>query len=369
MSRVLPAVLLITLVTVACGDDGAGRSDPEPPDATAPPGPSVPVRVTGSLHGTEEGVLLCPGSVAPCWPVVGDTEVDATGELVVVTGEWDRDSIRVDAVDPGPEPGFDFTNPCLPDGDSADEVWQDSAAFDEYAASIPEHLAGVWRDEGMLVVAVTADKGHHRAELDRLGVEGVCVADLGFDHTLVELEAAIEDMAERWPAWGERGWVVLSGSIDVSANQVLIAFDQIDQELRDEIESTWGDLVEIRSNVEVLDGPVDQLEVPGHPDEITIATQPRGAGGMDALGHFTLRFDDERECLWLEDEEGARVKPIWPHGFRALPGPARVLDGRDEVVAVADGDLEIAGGYGQVLPDSDDPADCAAESVWVINPN
>jgi hypothetical protein len=355
----------VALVLTACGN-----GDPSPeaaPDTTLPPGPTVPVRVTGLLAEAEQGWLLCPGAVAPCWPVV-EPSPDLSPGLVVATGTWDRDTISIESVELAPDDDPDLENPCADDTRPVDGTWDESAPFEDYAYA--DEIAGIWVVDDVLVVSVTEDEDRHRAALAALGVEGVCVADLGFEHSQAELETALEEMAERWPAWGDQGWVVLSGGVDVTANRLIVAFDLLDQRGRDEIESTWGNRVEIRANVEVLDGPVDQLDLPPDPAEIPIATGPRGAGGMLALGQFTLRFDDALGCLWLESgDEGERVKPIWPHGYRAVPGPVRVLDGRGQVVAVADQELELAGGFGKLLSDADDPTDCGAETVWAINPD
>lgn len=369
MHRSVGVALALTLLLAACGGDGdTGPNEGGQPPSTVEPGRPVPVRVIGAIEETDEGWLLCPGAVAPCWPVVDEPDAGTRSGSVVATGTWDRDTIDLDTVEPGPGEGSGLTNPCLEEGHQPDEAWQDDEAFDDYVESIPEQVAGVWLADDVLVMAVTDDVEGHRAALDDRGIQGVCVADLGFEHTLAELDSTLEEMSQRWPSWADEGWVVLSGSVDVAENRVVVAFDEIDQGLRDEIETTWGDRVEIRANVEVLDGPVEQLELPPADNAITVATQPRGSGGMDALGRFTLRFDAGRGCLYLEASDGSRTKPIWPFGYRALPDPVRVVDGRGEVVAVVDQQLELGGGSGQVLPDSDDPTDCGATTVWVINP-
>lgn len=303
-SALAPLLVSAALLLGACAGDGeAEQSDPEPPEATAPgaeepAGDPVPVRVTGSLQELQQGWVLCPGSVAPCWPVV-DAGDDLEVGPVVATGIWDRDTIRLDAVEPPP---------------------------DEVAPS----------DAGLSPEA---------------------------------LQAVLDDAAERWPSWGDAGWVVLSGSVDTDAGRVVIAFDEIDPRLRDEVVSTWADVIEIRANVEVLEGSVDALTLPPAPGEIPLATQPRGSAGMGETGRFTLRYDDQLECLWFEDEDGERVKPIWPHGFRAMPDPVRVLDGAGRDLAAAGQSFEVNGGFGRVLPDSDDPTDCGATEVFVISPN
>ncbi len=297
-------LVVLALLLAACGGNGdAESSDASPPDASPPehdlpPSDPVPVRVTGSLQELQEGWVLCPGSVAPCWPVV-EPGADLESGLVTATGVWDRETIAIETVDPPP------------DGTSAGDV----------------------------------------------------------DTPLEELESVLEDAAERWPDWGDEGWVVLSGTIDIGTGRVVIAFDEIDPRLRDEVESTWGETIDIRANVEVLDGTVDLLELPPEPGEIPIATQPRGSAGMGDSGRFTLRYDEQLDCMWFEDEDGARVKPIWPHGFRAQPDPVRVLDGAGRDLAAAGQSFEVSGGFGRVLPDSDDPTDCGATEVFVISPN
>jgi hypothetical protein len=374
MRRTLSLLAGVVLALGACGDDGAGGGgsaalEPGTPATVevALTGPQVPVRVTGTLESTEDGWVVCPGSVAPCWPVIDASGVDLVEGPTVVEGTWQADTISLLSIDALDDPAPDFVDPC--EGDDLGRWNAVPGGTTAIEAATPQ-VAGIWltRDQQTLVVVVTDAVEEVRARLADEGFEGVCVADLGFEHTFADLEATQDAMAGHLVEWGDQGWVAISLDIDVTRNVVIARFDEIDQRLRSEVEERWSTVVAIEASVEVLEGTVDDLTLPLSDREIPVATQPRGAAGMDALGRFTLRYDAEADCLWLEPGDGGRVKPIWPAGTRALRDPFVVLDGRGDPVVAIGQEIETGGGFGQVLPDSDDPTDCGATDVWVFNP-
>lgn len=372
--RASACITVALLVLVGCGtDDTTQGSSPTTEVRVPDDAPTIAVRTTAEIEATGAGWLVCPGGLAPCWDVIDGDGPDLAEGWATVEGDWALGAIRVTALE-GVEPGrSEFIDPCedgdgaLTDGDPVGEVTEELAA---YLDSIPDELAAIWQstDDGPLVVSVTDGVDRHRDALSDQGLGGICIADVGADVPLAELEAAQEDMAEHFSRWGGSGWVVLSSSIEVMDNRVVISFDEIDQRLRDEVEDEWGDLVHIDAIVEVLDGTVSDLAPPTFPDDVPISTQPRQRGGMAALGTFVLRYDADGDCLYFEGGDADRVKPIWPYGSRALRDPAVVVDGRGVALAAVDQEIEVGGGYGHLLPDADDPTDCGAESVWVIAP-
>jgi hypothetical protein len=371
MRRIPFLVVGVILAFGACGDDGAATAGTPRTPSTVDvelTGPSVGVRVTGTLELTADGWVVCPGSVAPCWPVVSNGGADLDEGRVVVEGTWQNETISITSLAAPPAVGPGFVDPC--EGDDLGR-WNDVAGGPAAIQGSTPHLAGIWltADQRTLVVVVNDDVEGVRSRLAAQGFEGVCVADLGFEHTLAELTAAQAELADRWSDWSERGWAPLSSSVEVTANRVVASFDEIDQRLRDELAAeSWGRLVHVDAAVEVLEGTVDDLATEPSDREIPLATQPRTSAGMGALGSFVLRFDERGDCLWFEADGGARIKPIWPHGTRALRDPVVVFDGRGDPIVAVDHEIQTGGGFGQVLPDSDDPTDCGATEVWVIAP-
>lgn len=382
MRRTLALLVAMVCLAAACGDDTSTTTgttaDDTPsgstvdtsvdPTSDGPESPEVDVRVFGSLElDDSDRVVICPGVVPPCWPVVDGLDDGTELGLVVAEGTWQADTFGLRSAAQYEPPEWELTNPC--EGEDLG-TWQHLEAGPEVIQESTPAVAAIWLapDQRTLVVVVNDDAEGTRTRLVDQGFEGVCVVDLGFDHTLAELETAQQDMADHFAEWGDQGWVLTSSSIEVVRNVVEARFDTIDQRLRSEIDERWGSMVEILAAVEVLEGTVDHLEMPVPDDEIAIALQPRGSAGMGALGRFTLRYDDAADCLWFEADDGSRVKPIWPSGTRALRDPVLVLDGRGAPFVAADQVVELGGGFGQVLPDSDDPTDCGASEVWVIAP-
>ncbi|MGY6502155.1 MAG: hypothetical protein ACXIVQ_14825 [Acidimicrobiales bacterium] len=375
MRRLAWATVLLVVVA-ACGGDGGGTADPDgsPDPGSRPDGVTITLRTVAEIERDPSGaVVVCPGGFAPCWDVIDTGSVSLEPGWAVVEGDWSFGTLRVTDVGPVESEETVFVDPCgaedrpLSDGPPVDRVDEELATVLD---SVPDRLAAVWLAEGggPLVLSVTERADELRDELSALGLGGICVADVGADFTLAELEAAQEDTAERFAGWGDAGWVALSSSIESVENRVVISFDEIDQRLRTQIEEEWGDIVRIESFVEVLDGRVDDLAPPVIPGDIPIATQPRQRGGMAALGQFTLRFDGEGDCLYFEDDDGERVKPLWPYGSRALREPPVVVDGRGVALAAVDQEIQVGGGFGQLLPGTDDVSDCGADTVWVIAP-
>lgn len=376
-SIALAAALILTLA--ACGDDDAaspagGTDAPSAPQEVEPSGPVVPVRVRGSVEETTRGWAVCPDAVAPCWPVTNPEQVDAPARLIVAEGRWQDDTIEVDTIEALNLDDPERVDSCAEAGEDVGTFDPDRASeelLNQYLDEIPE-LAGIWLtdDQNVLVVVVNDDPAAYRSALEQIGVAGVCVVDLGFEHTEDQLRSAQQDLAERLPEWADNGWIGTSVGVDITRNVVVARFDEIDQRLVNEIDEAWGGMVEVEAAVEVLDGTVDDLASPaGDPDEIPITTQPRGAGGMDALGSFVLRYDSELDCVWFEDADGSRIKPIWPFGSRLLRGAMVVFDGAGQPLAAVGQEVQLGGGFGELLPDADDRTDCGAESVWVINPS
>lgn len=87
----------------------------------------------------------------------------------------------------------------------------------------------------------------------------------------------------------------------------------------------------------------------------TLVTQPEGpANGEDALIRGFLRFDPERDCVYLgpagapfRDRLDERTLPVWPYGYTAEgeAGEVRVYDEAGNLVAKEGDPITAGGGY------------------------
>jgi hypothetical protein len=348
------------LVLAACGSDPTTTETTGTADATV-----VPVRARGSIDGGR----FCPAGQPPCWTIDGGAE--AADGFVDVEGEWrrsdDGESIRLTGMPVAVDDDVTFPNPC-PDavpmgGENGDEAAVGRAQA--YAATIPDEYASAWlaRPGPVFVVAVTRDAERHQAAL---GEPSVCFTDDGFRFTEAELTQVQEELGQRADEWAENGWVAQSWGVEGPANHVTIEFETIDARLRDEIEERWGDRVAVEAWVEVLEGTVDALDAPAvGDDEIPISTGSRGGAHMDALGRFTLGYDADLDCVYL-DAGGERIMPVWQHGARALRDPVRVVDGNGEVIVEVGAAFETGGGNTPLPEDGEDRLACGADSAWVM---
>jgi hypothetical protein len=352
--RVVAAAFLLVAMLASCGNEPpAERRDDD----------GVPVRVRGSLEGSDGGWRLCPASTPPCWDVAASSAAaPEAGEDIVAEGRWlEGNTIRLDGVERSV--GAGFPNPC-PDAKatSEEDVPADVRA---YLDSIPDEFAGTWlaRPGPVQVVAVTGHAARHQAALP-----GVCVTEDGFEHTEAELREAGDEAVARVPAWTAAGWTFAQGYDEVTRNRYVVHFDVVDHRLVDEVERRWGGRVVVEGNVEILEGTVDDVELPtSPPSEITIDTVDRGGMHMAALGTFVLRHDVAGDCLYLEAGlDGRRLKPVWPFGSYAVREPIRVLDARGEILATVDQPFDAGGGLSPQGPAADDPLTSGADQSWVM---
>jgi hypothetical protein len=313
-----------------------------------------------------------PGEDCPGVPVTG---LDA-GEVQGLDGMWQVegafDGQRLTATGP-PEPAPRerddvFATPCTDlRGEPGDGGNMDFAAVDaiaQYVQTMPERYAGQWWDSDAAVMTVLLtgdDVAEHRAALEQ-AVDGrgtVCVVG-GARWSLAELQRAQNRATEIANAAGLGVW---SSSADEVDNRVDLEVERSDEPTRERIRQEAGEAVRIHAFIALRDATLAELPEPPHPGDVVLETaDTRGGGGMEALGYFTIRFDQRQRCVYGENGT-RRTGLVWPFGYYATSDPAQVFDQNGRLVA-RDGDRVESGGGG--VP-RDGPEVCGASSVWVMN--
>ncbi len=393
MKGLISLAVGLSLVALACGDatvDTAGGADPPPgtattvappttpPPTTAPPPPpdgSVRVAITGTLTPGPDGLVeVCkPGEVEGCFGVavagdLGDAVIGDPALAHRVVGDYDGRTVAlIEPPVPVDRPGLgevDFSTPCeglTGSGGSraVEPVQLYATGADGYAGSWWDNDAGVFT-----VWFVGDDVSAHEAAIEELRGDGaVCVIG-GADYTDAELRAAQVAVVDELAA--EIGMSAAWG--DTLRNRVVVDAEHVDLTLLARIQQIHPG-IEVLAFLEVLDGSVADLPPPApiRPGDVPLVTAEfRARGGMDALGFFTLRFDADLGCFFLEGDEGTRWLPVWPLGFSGDSGPpAQVFDRDGEVYATAGDQLEVGGGGGAPAPA--DQEGCGAANTWVLN--
>jgi hypothetical protein len=378
--HLVPAALVLSLMLAACGA-GPGAAGPstvaQGPEPTRADTAGVLVVATGTITTAPDGSTeLCPpGWIQPCPGIRVESEV-AIPEvpMVSLTGRYDGARIVVsDAVagEWADAATIDFTTPCeeLREGEGAPQA-PDAAvvAVDRVVAKRNAEVGGSWwdRENGVYTVWLVGDPQPHRGAVEAAaGDMPVCVIG-GAEWTQKELNEA-QRKAARMLAPTDMLW---HASTDTLGNRSLVVVEAIDQEGLDDLERRFGGRVEVDSFIELVEDDLSDLPdpVPAHPGNLVLLTPPtRFGGGMMALGQFTLRFDRERRCTYL-DGNGERMIAIWPFGFSADAGPARVYDFDGNVVLRQGDSFEIAGGWAggiEGLPASTDT--CGADAVFIAS--
>ena len=356
---------LVALVLVGAGTACGATAEESPAVAVDDDGP-MPLRVRGSVEQRDGRWRICPAGEPPCWWIdAGGDMALAPGPAMVAQGTLRGDTLAIDEAPTKRPSGYEFPNPC---GEAASPGAVVTPAVRQYLDSIPDAYAGEWvvQNAAGRVVAVAGDASRHGEEIIRLGGAGICVTDAGFRFSLADLLTVADAASARGQDWRAEGWTLGPSNVSVRDNRVELWFDQLDQRLVHEIEQTRGGRVVSEAVIEVLEGTVQDLPAPpSGPDDIPIATQRRGGGGMQALGHFTLRYDADRDCVWLEGGGPGRTAALWRHGMRALRNPVRIVDGDGDLVVRVDESFEAGGGGGRT-PAPDDPLACGATGTWVM---
>lgn len=404
---------IVTVLVAGCGP-AAPLSDPMassgPPDGQSAPA-TVPtpagrptaegvvrVRVTGVPRVEDGSVNVCPADGEQCAGVVVTgphaKDVAAAAErddvIVEITGRYDGATLAAD----GPPSVVTFGELERPFGTPCESVegtptrpstgpWQGNPpdgtfeALDEWIATHRDRYAASWWDGetytvNVLVTGSVTDElrdGVEQRVRDAIGGRpggdvGVCLTGdaSATEHELAiasgRLERVVADLGE---SYAVSGWssAPRRGVIEVTASHM-------DMPTVDALSRAAGVPVDVWAFLTVLDGMVADLPPyrGGRHGSVPLDTSAARAGaGMNALGYFTLRYDRERGCVYLDDGQ-SRVATVWPFGYTADGDPLRIYDA-DGAEVLREGDRFSSGG-GFVPAEVDHP--CGARGdVWIMN--
>lgn len=340
-----PLLLLFALVPVlvACG------TDPAPGDGSGGAEPTGPAAVDGGLAVRVAGVVtdgaLCPGGHRPCLPLDREVAADAD-RRVIVTGRLVDGVLVIDGEEPIP------TRPRLDADECGPEVMPDDSdavrrGLADYVAEIPDEFAVQWISaSGTLHLGVVGEAGPHLlALMDRDLHDHICVVG-AFERSQRELDEALS-AAVSFLQDGERdeGPRFFGGSGDPFAGVAVLEVEWVDAPLLAAIDERFGDIIELRSPITVLDDSFAELEpalAQVESDDAVDLEVTCGAARFEQLppdpGEFAPLDDDARQAL-----------------DRAATGGAA-----QEFAIVADAEWRIAGRTADrlvllgVMPDGDD---------------
>lgn len=278
----LPLLLLAVGLAAAAAGCGSAPSAGPPvtgPGSTSAGGRGLAVRVTGVVA---DGVL-CPGGQRPCFTLDGDVEPD-DGGVAQVVGELSGGVLRVTAQEPVPDLEPDLGDRCEGMTGGADDM-----AFREqvtaFTASIPEAWVTTWVSPRQVVhVGVVGDAAAYEQALSERGLAGrVCVVG-GLprsDAELTEVQNAVGAVMQRWAEAGEGS---MSSSRDDLNGRVAVDVHTIDAARKAELQGSYGEAVEVRAAIELLDGSLAEL------DAQLAAAAASGSGPAPYLACGAVRF-------------------------------------------------------------------------------
>ncbi len=355
------------------------------PPTTPPKAAGVAVTITATPVAQPDGSIeLCPpGTTGACPGIlhIGDLDpglVSAAERATVVrvTGTYDGRTVTPSAdpevlaypllADPDFSslcPGLRGTSSVNPDEDMQTAI----AGYIERQSDFAE----MWWDRESAILTVWfkgEDVASHQTAIETLANgEPVCVAG-GAQFSQVELMEASDLIQDFRDSRGEplatAGYAV--GGLD---NRINLSVEEIDSATRVALTDLVGDRVVIYPFIEMLDGDLSAMPAPvpvveGDVDILTNNT--RNAGGMAALGHFTLSYDPDLNCVYFgEANSTERIVPVWPFGYSATSEPLTIHDFDGAPIAVEGDQLELGGGnvgVGHLEGNT-----CDATSAWIVS--
>jgi hypothetical protein len=329
---------------------------------------AVAVTITGVVTRSADGALeICPGeSVRPCpgVRVRGELapELVSTRErplVVRLAGTYDGAELVLSKAElVGAPPRRAPQVHCAAPLRSTREQSTGRASADELERRYPERFAGLWWDRArsLYTVWLTGDV----ADVERPALrDGVCVVG-GASFSARELSASFERAQQ---ALSDSGVLLVEGGSDVLTNRVQLRVEHIDRTTLSRVRAVAG--VELTSFIELTERPLADLPPAPARGDVPLVTSPMRSSTamMHALGHFAVRLDEARRCVFLEADNGERYLPLWPFGYAAFTSPLRIVDFDDVEVAREGTPTAFGGGHLPLSPELRERA-CGAESAW-----
>jgi hypothetical protein len=166
----------------------------------------------------------------------------------------------------------------------------------------------------------------------------------------------------------ERGIAWSSSSLDVVRNQVVYEAEAIDAETLAQLAREAGDCIRVVAFIELTQHRLAQMPVASARGDVALVTaKTRSGEGMAALGFFSVQYDPELRCVYLQDRAGKRLLPIWPFGYFATSSPFAVFDYDGNAIGEPGATLEFGGGEVDVQHIAT-PNTCGAKAAWVGGP-
>ncbi|MEO1064010.1 MAG: hypothetical protein AAFZ07_21530 [Actinomycetota bacterium] len=241
------------VLLVACGDGS-------PPDAAVAEEPLAQGGLAVRVVGIVSDGALCPGGERPCLPLDGAVEPDEV-DRIVVTGRLVDGVLVVDTHEQPVGRERLQADRCGPEVTPADVDFV-STGLAAYLESIPDEFATTWISaSGTLHLGVVGDAGPHLVALmDRGLSDHVCVVG-AFERSQQELDrVATEARQLVIDLQAEGGPAFFAGFGDVFAGAAVLEVERVDVELADLVRARFGELVELRAPITVLDGTFADLD-------------------------------------------------------------------------------------------------------------
>jgi hypothetical protein len=389
-------VLVLMLIVAACGETApqsvttspAPTTAPSPtPGSTPPTGAAVTVVITATaVEQADASVELCPPGMTGLCPGVileGDIDPDLVSSeenpvVVEVTGSYDGRSLIASSaptrVEYPPVAPVEFASFC-PDLQGTPALNPDDTLVQEvtdYSLGQADYAAMWWdRERATLTAWFKGDdvSAHQEAIARIAGDEPICVAG-GARYSETELLEASELLSVFEDS---RGMPLATFGYGVGgvSNRIDLPLEELDGETRHALTELVGDRVvpypylylpaaslsELPAPVPVVEGDVDIM-----------TSRVRLGGGMDALGHFTIGYDVELNCVYFPGDEngaGGRTVPVWPFGYAATSSPLVIYDYDGNVLAGEGDEIELGGGF--VDAGFVEGNNCGAAGAWIVN--
>ena len=357
-TTVVTSVAVTTVPLVAVGSTvpltAPGASMSSGPAGVSAPG--VDVIVTGLLGRNPDGTAEVCMWESECLGVriAGSVSSALDGRWVEAGGSFDghwlapTESVREVTMPPSMagssrEPRCPEIPPGNPPGQDVTEAAQ------RYTDTVSDLFAGSWIDgNGVLnYFFVGDDIEAHRVAIDEAMRGGpVCVVG-GARWSQAELAAVSDQIFD----YRFRTDLYLSGGASSVDNVVHVYARLLDDETRQWL-SQYGERVRVSSYVELVDAPRADFPAiaPILEGEVPILVQRDGGRNGEQAGvGFTLRYDDERSCVFGEfvgdDGVMSRVVPVWPDGYTATANPLTVYD-FDGIAVAVEGQKYLSEGGG-----------------------